>query len=80
MATPTSKRGKLEINGEYITPTKLRDAHIKLLNKFDMIEQNPFCRMCGKHKPPGDFYKSPRSAGYFYLQTMRSEYYGPKRC
>lgn len=58
MATPASKRGKLEINGEYITPTKLRDAHIKLLNKFDMIEQNPFCRMCGKHKPPGDFYKS----------------------
>ena len=31
MATPASKRGKLEINGEYITPTKLREigrAHV----------------------------------------------------
>lgn len=55
---PASKKGRIEINGEYFTPAKLRDAHVKLLNKIEQIDHYPFCRMCGKHKPVSEFYKS----------------------
>lgn len=52
---PKGKR--IEVDGEYLTPTKLKNLYLKAQKELEKIKNNHKCICCGELKPPKEFYQ-----------------------
>lgn len=49
---------KIEVDGEYLTPTKLKNLYLKAQKELEKIRENHQCVCCGELKAPKEFYQS----------------------